>query len=723
MGDDGSSHMTASLRARWRLSDRSEVRRHALMASARPLLLESNGHEMVQVAVGASEIILEVGPCGLNQRGMTSCLEDLYRWRQRVAAALTGSELATERLDLYLESGTPIPPHTLSAVAEMIGPSLLILIGRSRGEPIWIEAEDSGVRLSVPHALEHDVAACAVPVICGLLMALIRDQRRGVIPASILRHPGLVLRAPRPTRVGIPQSTGKSAVLANGRFTWVAAERASGQQLMIYAQSSLTALYLYAARDVRGLASEAIGPITQVVLGESPLAIDRTRVEPSLTGAGGPAPDVERIRLRPRSQKLVVAVIETEPRPRASSVRIARGIARHPAAEVVICSWQQVHIESDAVLLGGDLLSVSAHGAALTCAPADFARAADALFFYGTSTSGRPVSMGPAAHDALQRLNRLGYSAGEMDHRGVVQRILHAASARGVVTNGVGLQGWWAIKDHLELMLRAYTRATGRRVARPETIIAAPPQLPTVLRHFARRGVDCIVKPADGTQGEGLAVVRPDSPPVVTEPNSYVVVQELMPAPFMVRGHKIDLRCYVLIDVDSEMNSKRLPLVLVRRAGVPYTRASQQAEIANLTYQRHLGLPVEIMPLHLMEEIPERIKLDILERLDELLAELVRAHFWWVRAMGAQYSNPNPHNRVMVWGVDVLVGRSARGARLLLLENNVYPQLFRDSEICDSAVQEMFCRDYVPAVIGALGRDPSSRIGQPLGDTQQIITA
>ncbi|HVS07145.1 MAG TPA: hypothetical protein VHK65_13415 [Candidatus Dormibacteraeota bacterium] len=691
-----------------------------MLANVRALLLESNAPDTVQAVVGASETILEVGPRGLNQRGMTSCLKDLYRWRQRVAAALTEAEVATETMDLYLETGVPMAARTLSAVAELIGPSLLILIGRAGGEPIWIEGEDSVVRLSVPHALEENVAACAVPVISGLLMALLRDERRGVIPATILRHPELVLRTPRQTQIGIPQSTGHTAVLPNGRLSWVAAQSMSGQRLMIYAQSSLTALYLYALPEVRTLTAEATGPVRKAVLGESSLPIDRSLAEPSMTHTSGRPLETEGIHLASRSRKLLVAVVETELRPRASSVRIATAIARHPAADVVICPWHQVHLESDAVRLGGDLISVSAQGAALGRAPGDSARPADALFFYGTSTSGRLVPMAPAARAALERLTRIGYSNGDMDHRGVVQRILHAASERGVVTNGVGLQGWWAIKDHLELMLRAYTRATGRRVARPETIIAAPPQLPTILKHFARRGVDCIVKPADGTQGEGLTVVRPDSPAVATEPNVYVVVQELMPAPFLVRGHKIDLRCYVLIDVDSEMNSKRLPLVLVRRAGVPYRRGRQEAEIANLTYQRHLGLPVEIMPLHLMEEIPGRIKLDILDRLDELLAELVRAHFWWVRAMGAQYANPNPHNRVMVWGVDVLVGYSARGVRLLLLENNVYPQLFRDSEICDSAVQDMFCHDYVPAVIRALGRDPSSRLGQPFDDKGQL---
>jgi hypothetical protein len=431
--------------------------------------------------------------------------------------------------------------------------------------------------------------------------------------------------------------------------------------------------------------------IRQAILGEAHLPCDIAPPSPI------PARNETLSSPQPRSplsDDFIVAVVETGPHPRAASVRIASALSRHAGVKVFICPWYQIFIDHSRVRLRGPMRQAVGGVTDPVQSPLRSAVQPDALFFYATATSG---TFQPTMRErsAMARLGRLGVNVRNPDKRQIIHRLLLEAARHGVITNAVGPQARWAMKDQLELILRSYCRETGDCLPRPRTYLATAKQFPVVLRSFAKRGIDSIAKPAAGTRGIGIAVARPDSLVRPDGNTEYWVVQELLNDPLTLDGHKVDLRCYVVIDVDSPAASGRLPLVLLRRSGVPYRRAIDDAEIANYTYQQRQGLPAQIMPLDRSLALARSTYLVILQELDGLVERLVRAHFWWA----AQRSAPAVGNRVLLWGVDVLVGWTHQKISLHLLEVNVHCQLLRGSPESDAAVEEMLREHFLPALI------------------------
>ena len=377
-------------------------------------------------------------------------------------------------------------------------------------------------------------------------------------------------------------------------------------------------------------------------------------------------------------------------------IRIARVLSREHSAEVLICPWYQVRFGKDVVSLRGPMLQVAEEQ--IRSFSPDTPKAAHAMLFYPASKSGEAGET-KEEKAALKRLSSMGLVTAGTDRNSIVARIMSESSRRGIVTNAQGFDGRWGRKDQLEFALRSHTRSTGRKVPRPETFVVLEPQIPNVLKSFAGRGLDCVIKPANRARGEGVQIMRPSTPWEPSSNKGNFIIQELVQEPLLVNGHKADLRCYILIDTGRKGASRRLSPVFVRLASVPYMRGKEVAEITNTSYRRQLGLPPAIYPLEQMDVIPEVTRKAVLAGLDKLTKELIEARFWWAESLAIQDTGYPESRRVIVWGLDVIASQTSAGIQLYLLEVNVYPQLFRGSHICDRAVEDMLRYSYLPALL------------------------
>lgn len=300
---------------------------------------------------------------------------------------------------------------------------------------------------------------------------------------------------------------------------------------------------------------------------------------------------------------------------------MGQAFARASSAEVLICHWHSIDFTDEAVTAQGPVYRVTP-GRALVAMTIDKALAIDAMFFYGPYCG----VLTPRDGHALQRLICAGIDVAGVPLHFVVDRMMLAASSRGIATNALGWARNWGAKDQQEFKLRRYEQATGHIVNRPETHVAHPHELRAVLAAFAKRGEVCLLKPVLGEGGRDFRVVRPGR--TYTERlGSSVVVQRLMPDPLLVAGHKADVRCYLLIDAGGR-TSKRLSPIFVRRAAMPYVPTDLSAEITNTSYRSLQGLPPDIHPLGLVPDIGADLRAEIICELDSLMNALIGAYFW-----------------------------------------------------------------------------------------------
>lgn len=332
------------------------------------------------------------------------------------------------------------------------------------------------------------------------------------------------------------------------------------------------------------------------------------------------------------------------------------------------------------------------------------ALAIDVMFFYGPRCGVLGAKDGPA----LQRLSCAGIDVEGIPLHFVVDRMMLAASSRGVATNALGWARNWGAKDQHEFKLRRYELATGRIVNRPKTHVARPHELRAVLAAFAKRGEVCLVKPVFGEGGRDFRVVYPGG--IFTDQlGSPVVVQRLMPDPFLVAGHKADIRCYLLIDIGGG-TSKRLSPIFVRRAAMPYVPASLPAEITNTAYRSMQGLPPDIHPLGLIHDMSANLRAEIIGELNSLMDAFIGAYVWdAARNTTNEITWREPSNRIFLFGIDVFVSNPRNRPRLFFLETNPFPALFRDAAECDHAVEMMLSQEYLPALQAATATKSSTR--------------
>lgn len=673
----------------------------------------------IRLAQDAHSIRVQAQPPVLEAGHLSASLAAVRDWSRRLNSSIRQNAIRSETFHLYLFTSGLANRRTLKLLSEVGGPSLLLLLGRHQEGAMSLEVRDDVFHLMVPYGLDPDRAAMAVPIVTGMLVALLRDAWRGILPRSLLRHPDLVAME-TPLRWSLQLQQNAEPVLRDGPLTRLAAVTVDGKPVKVYAQQSLTVLYLYAEAEVLRLVPPRVKRwVKTAVVGERDLsnvsrrAPSTTQVQPrderGVT-AGGRGGSPVRAAASVAARHLILVIVQTGPDPVPADLWAARAMSERFGLEVLLCPWYNLELVARAVLISGTVLRVSGNLVQPIVIARQQAREVDMLFFTGAS-GGEPAGRLPAEQQPFRRLVSMGVIGEDVSRFFLVDQLLAEASRRGVVTNAVGRPRAWGPKHELELRLRAYRRATGRRFPHPETFIAARAQLPTVLKSFARRGVDCIVKPAFGAWGAGSRAVRPDSAWHLGSNAQQFVVQQLVPRPMLLGGHKVDLRCHVAIDVDNRQRSRPIPPVLIRRAGVAYRRGKNDAEINNLTYQRLHRLRSTIMPIEEMPGISVPIREAILRQLDHLSEQLIDAYFLWMESVRGRHPEWIIPSRVLLWGLDVGISRTNRSVRLLVLENNARPQLRRSVASCDRAMAAMLRSSYLPMAIRSRLDSGSRRIG------------
>jgi len=396
----------------------------------------------------------------------------------------------------------------------------------------------------------------------------------------------------------------------------------------------------------------------------------------------------------------IIALIETgvcqlATRPHGVSPVLLRvGGLFSRAARVVLCPWHQVLLTKDAAKITGPVLAIDGNQYEVESIQGSLP--VNAMWFYPVTDS-TPVGETESERIALTRLVSMG-SRPTTTRSTLCALLLSEAAGRGVVTNSAGPLGRWGRKDHLEYALRWYERVSGRRIPRPRTFPVSGAQLEGALDYFARHGSASILKPANKARGEGVRVmpVQAVACPDVSYDQQFVV-QELVKDPLLIDGFKTDLRVYVLVDSANGSSSRRLTPILVRTASARHAEAGDRAEITNTSYRRRHGLPVLIAPLDNCPGISAHEAQSITASVDVLTNELLNAVRTWGVAHGQSHDCEWRSRRVMIWGLDiVLTTAPVVSKQPLLLEVNVYPQLYRGDATCDALIDEMLLEDYLP---------------------------
>jgi len=381
-----------------------------------------------------------------------------------------------------------------------------------------------------------------------------------------------------------------------------------------------------------------------------------------------------------------------------SAVSLGNALSRGDAADVLVCPWDAVHLAEGAVQVTGPMARCVAGNSAPFIA--DHVQP-DAMLSFPTADDTAP-DRSPRGRAALARLARQGLALPPcaLTTTAVIAALLEEAAHRGIVSNAMDHDAAWGRKDQLEFTLRAHARFTGKPVPRPETYVASPHQLPVILADFARRGLTCIVKPANGARGDGLHIVRPhsdDSLPAMNDGgggdgygDDCLVVQELVEAPLTLRGRKVDFRCYLLIDTADLHASRWCPPLFARIAGLPYARGVADAEITNCAYRARAGLAEGMFPIEHLDGLPATTHAALLEGVDALMDAVIAARFLRAQAL-APAGEPR---RVLLWGLDLIATDVNGEIAVQLLEINVYPHLLIGSDTCDPAVECILGQTY-----------------------------
>ncbi len=348
-------------------------------------------------------------------------------------------------------------------------------------------------------------------------------------------------------------------------------------------------------------------------------------------------------------------------------------------------AWHQLDVLPERVSIRGPVVGFDGGAMERTAHPPR------ALLIHPTS-GGRNRAFTDSERRALGRLRALGLvrQRERPTRLACLARILAAAARCGIVVNAPGLLGRWGRKDGLEMALREAVREGAPRVPRPETYVVPGAQVWVAVSSFHRRGKTCLVKPANGTRGERICVLSPGQMMPGTKAGTWIV-QELLERPLLVDGHKADLRAFLCVDLTRGLDVRLLPPVLVRVAGYPYEKGSGPAEITNTAFRARHGFSPATSLLNDAIADP-RLKAEILSSLESLVDNLSESLQLFSASVGRS-------PQVLVWGIDVFVGRSDGMVSTQILEINVYPRLFRGVLSADEAVSSMWLDEVLPRII------------------------
>ena len=191
------------------------------------------------------------------------------------------------------------------------------------------------------------------------------------------------------------------------------------------------------------------------------------------------------------------------------------------------------------------------------------------------------------------------------------------------------------------------------------------------------------MKQARRHQSLGVAIVTTSRPAPVPAGS---VVQRLLPDPLLLDGHKFDLRLHVVVVPESRERSHALDATLVRIAARRFQPGLVEAELTPNVVRLRLGLPPGIFDLG-RAPVPPALAATIGRRAVALGERFLDAYFDWLE--NDERSDPPPArpNRAFLLGLDALVRGTEADPRLLLLEANPHPFVWRHFEPCDSGVE------------------------------------
>jgi Tubulin-tyrosine ligase family len=376
----------------------------------------------------------------------------------------------------------------------------------------------------------------------------------------------------------------------------------------------------------------------------------------------------------------------------ATLLRISRTFSRR--AHVLVACWHQLDLGYFPPRLRPPFLEFEDEEYRVWC-PRDPVNVNALLHFPGAKKQRAPLAQQEI--DAEARFAALGIHCGGIPEDATAG-MLYAQARRGIPTNAVGPLGRLGLKDHLEYGLRWYGRIGACSVPRPETQPCVGALLSTICAAFGGR--DCIIKPANSSGGRYIQIVPAGlHQDLQCDPDARFVVQELECDPLLLGGFKSDLRCYLLVNSTDRSRSRRVGPILVRSASLPYTRSLPHAEITNTSLRRRLGLGPAIRPLeNALAGFPSLVE-DVRLAVGWMCDSILDFTFAW-REEYALAEPPPP--QIMLWGIDLFVYGGLETQGLKLLEINVYPQLYRNDELCDALVDMMLADDYLPELLFAM---------------------
>jgi glutathione synthase/RimK-type ligase-like ATP-grasp enzyme len=596
----------------------------------------------------------------------------------------------------------------LADLAAISAPALLLLLW-APDQQLRMVVENGSVWLA--GLIGPKIPGPALYLALGLVSGLL-DDRQARLTATLVRFPRLVhpRTGPEVCSPTLQCHIGDSQALSSGRMTRVSGRSLSGMATRTTAQQALTVAVLAMEEIlIELMPARARSEASRLAHGEHALPIDAVhdvRKPPVLiAGPAGPP-----LRARP-----VVAVVSASVTPVAggtldpfvaasalqenprlvgwSHLRIAKSLARGEA-DVLVLPWYDLHLSAEDVWIQGGVLRVGADGSARGDVVGP--ERPDVLVMYPVAGQG-VVGESPIEVEALERLRETAVRTGG-SRQSVVAGLLRAAGQRGVISNVTGPEGLWWRKDRLEMALRWWSRQTGIAIRRPRTVVVTEANVPIALEAFARHGQSAYVKPATGARAEGLHIVPAGEQVRRIWPKGTYVVQQLVDDPYLSQGRKLDLRAYVLMDTASRARSRLLPTILVRRALASWKLGVEIAEITNTSFKQRLGLPPHIQRLDQDPHIPESEKREIHRSVDRLTEDMLDAVFAWRRG---QAHSPLATQRVLLWGIDILLQRTENSIESILIEVNIYPQLYRGDAACDQAVDDMLTTQMLPAMVNS----------------------
>lgn len=712
---------TVTVTTRWDVSGLGTATRSALAVS-----LPAGVGGGLSAFLEEDRVELIVGPVALDRRGVGAHAQAGERLRAALMTRFPAELSGRQTTELRFE---PAADDLARDVALLAAPALLALTADPSLGPA-LGVDEGGLTIVLGIGSEPRLFEDVVVYLSALIAAIARKRSAAGSVRSLLRHHVLVaigadgsIRLPARTRGGAP-------TLARGRLTPVRARSASGRTTRVTVQQSLTALGLYARDDVARLVGPArTSEIVAAMEGAAPLPIDRL--------AGEIAPQrIERARTFARRQTakpptIAMLALGAPPAPVRRELglpasgpnspetddafawrgllRAGRAMYAHGRADVVVCPWYQVaFVEDDRVALNGTLLGIGEHGARPM--PATMPVFADAMFFYPIRGRGAPGGS-TAEAAAIEHLDALGLVRRSWARHRIGAEILREAARRGLPTNVTSAESMWWRKDVLELGLRAYTRATGRSVARPPTFVVAGGQVPLAVEHFHAAGAGCLVKPVGGSGADGIEIVSAGGPRARHYPHGDFVVQRLVDDPVLVGGRKIDLRSYVLVDTLSRERSRWLRTVFARRAIARFSPAAERAELTNTSYRLRSGLVPSIVPLGALKGMPAQMRREIEAGIAAVVTELLDALFWWTDTAPERGARRPATRRILLWGLDFLASRRDGALDVQLLEINAYPLLYRGSPACDREVDALIRDAVAPELLRThVARRPRRRL-------------